>query len=349
MTRPIERRYLRVLVWGVVAAPTAVLAQGGGSNPPPNPEIAFADGGIRVMNADGSNVRLVVSAKGADVARAPCWSPDGAQLAFYGLFGGAKGVWAVNVNGTGRRLVTPVVAPTGVFTFTDWSRVPAPDGVTKIAFTHQPPGGTKLDVYIVNPDGTGLLNVTDSPTLFENYAGWSRDGARLYVCRNPETLVAIDLGLVGGLVAPVGETVLMTGQDFSWPRSANMSETITYGDLAGGSAYKRIVALDLSVFPLSPRVVTPVTSGDERVPSFSPDDTRLVFRREGSAGGIFTINADGSNERKINGKGLEPYWKRPGPESAPPTTGCAADCNSDNRLTVADLVCFQRTFGMGCP
>lgn len=279
---------------------------GGGDSPPPAPAIAFSDAGIKVMNADGTNVRTLVSVRRQDQARAPAWSPDGAEIAYWARTGSTAALWAVPVSGGTPRMVAPVRDP-WLPASPDWSYSPAADGRHKIAFcdTGLDPGDR--DVYIVNPDGTGLLNLTASPGAEEWYAAWSRDGTRLAVVRDGE-LVVFEIGLVNGAPAIIGEASLFfqPGTPIHGPRWANTSDSITF-DLVVYPLL-RIAVLDAADPGAGPALLTPVATTDERWPGFSPDDSRIVFHR-GNAG-IVVMNADGSGQTLINSRGLDPSWRR---------------------------------------
>jgi WD40-like Beta Propeller Repeat len=84
---------------------------------PDGTKIAYIDGmhdwgnGLRVMDADGSHVRVLldsdgelsdgISIPGCDGA--PVWSPDGSRLAFCG----PGGIWVIGADGSGLRKVIP--------------------------------------------------------------------------------------------------------------------------------------------------------------------------------------------------------------------------------------------------
>jgi Tol biopolymer transport system component len=112
---------------------------------PVAPRIAFyrldrrpgGQSGIFVANADGSRARLLAADGGL-----PIWSPDGRKVAF--LTSPVPGIWVVNADGTGRRLVVRGVRPNVL----GWS----PDG-RKLVFD----AGSAYDqhVFVVDASGTG--------------------------------------------------------------------------------------------------------------------------------------------------------------------------------------------------
>ena len=81
---------------------------------PDGTKIAYIDGmhdwgnGLRVMDADGSHVRVLLEsdgelAVGMDCLGPPAWSPDGSRLAFRA----SGGIWVIGADGSGLRKVIP--------------------------------------------------------------------------------------------------------------------------------------------------------------------------------------------------------------------------------------------------
>jgi len=58
-------------------------------------------GRLMVMNADGSNQRVVLTETGVEYEN-PDWSPDGKKLAFTrnSITGGESGIYVIHVDGT---------------------------------------------------------------------------------------------------------------------------------------------------------------------------------------------------------------------------------------------------------
>jgi TolB protein len=122
---------------------------------------------IWTMNADGSNQVQLTNDPVGRYAMTPTWSPDGARIAFER--GGD--IWIMNADGS---LPTNITADEHMTaTQPAWS----PDG-RRIAFTGI---GDQTDIWLIRPDGTGLVNVTNTPGAAQNedWPDWSPDGSQL--------------------------------------------------------------------------------------------------------------------------------------------------------------------------
>jgi len=120
-------------------------------------------GGLFLTDLDGSGLRRV-SPEDVQVDSVAAWSPDGSQIVFETsasdrLHGE---IWVVNADGTAPHELAitpecggPLSEPTATGCFDPaWS----PDG-TQIVFARSSAGGVR-NIYIVNADGTGLVQVT---------------------------------------------------------------------------------------------------------------------------------------------------------------------------------------------
>jgi hypothetical protein len=192
---------------GTGFAQLTFLAPGEGSNhalawSPDGTKIAFAAGlntvalgldiptsNLWVMNADGSNLTQL-TASSADTQ--PTWSPDGTKIAFTSfrndtnLFGDnilTAQVFVMNADGSNQE---PITFPNSAAFDSQpaWS----PDG-GRIAFVHYGFDGAGVDggygeIWTVNPDGSGLAQLTAEPSLDPNpitkdRPSWSPDGTRI--------------------------------------------------------------------------------------------------------------------------------------------------------------------------
>jgi len=303
----------------------ALAGKGGGNGgggkppndgPPPDPAIAFFEDGdvgeLVVINEDGSN-RTVLLAAGRKFGR-PAWSPDGAQLAFKCDIQG-PGIYVINVDGTGLR---KVISTNGTGAdWVDWSPVAAPDGDFKIAFSDvldpSDPIGLR-DIFLVNLDGTGLLNLTNTPGHSEQAPCWSPDADRLVVETVPYPEVRdgdpavwdvaiLDLALVNDTLAVADSLNLTSDPDVpggplnaskvihpTWARTRN---AIVVSTLRNGDYDAWVIDL---ASPATPLALTDESDGVEAMyPAFSADDSEVAFfSADLKPAGIYVIATDGS-------------------------------------------------------
>jgi Tol biopolymer transport system component len=120
-----------------------------------------------VPAAGGRHQRLTSWDQGVEH---PTWSTDGRWIA-YGTPEGT--ILAVRPDGSGRRTIRPALDGVG-------SHKPrySPDG-KRIVFMcenqgllSEPPAGYNEDICTMNPDGTGVINLTNTPDALENWPSW---------------------------------------------------------------------------------------------------------------------------------------------------------------------------------
>lgn len=126
------------------------------------------------MNADGSGVERLTTQSG--VYRSLRLSPDGKNVTYYSDAVGCYNIWVMNLEDAVQTQLT------GVNGFDRCNEMPrwSPDG-SKIAFISSRHPEVGWDVYVMNADGSGVVNVsnnpsTDSETFNESVEGWSPDG-----------------------------------------------------------------------------------------------------------------------------------------------------------------------------
>lgn len=307
--------------------------------PPADPAIAYASGNasaLKVMNADGSNKRVVYSEKGVSNLN-PDWSPNGKQLVFtrYCLRGGCNGIYIVNVDGTGLRPVVNFNWEGSKTHRVAWSPVPLGDGKYKIAFVDKawlPDGSLKadLDLFMINLDGSGLVQLTDTPGINEWEVEWSPLGDRIAIetynpAAPPCDLVVYEIGydyindkfsapLLGSVILP--GSPLDTATDVTlndWAKTQNKLVVEVLSPRPAATGYQLdLWTIDVTI-PYSPVLfqLTFTLDQPEYSASWSPDDTKIAFL---SAGYFWVMNSDGTGAKQITTandcyfKGLN--WRR---------------------------------------
>jgi len=246
-----------------------------------------------IANADGTGDVLVSN---GIVNWAPDWLHRGTVL--------ENQITVSNADGSGQHTVgIPAFALFGPW----WS----PDG-KKVAFGLTETQTALADIYVANLDGTGLVNVTNTPLVSEEFASWSPDGLRLAITgENRNTGLGSSVFVVdasgSGLKQLTASPATHADYEPQWsPNGKLISYTTftgrTYGllviDPAGGSPVRLTPATMVAGFG-----------------KWSPDGKRLAFTAiaEGSTRqGIFVITLDRRTMIQLtrnSGDNLGPFWR----------------------------------------
>ena len=136
---------------------------------------------LYVMNADGSNARLVAD-KPLEPAE-PAWSPDGGKIAFtagvrasVGMSKPSTDIYVLNVDGSG---LTQLTRDSGSNSSPSWS----PDG-KQIAFANNRDGNGESRIWIMNADGSNQRILPNSQNasgtgFYGGQPAWSPDGTKI--------------------------------------------------------------------------------------------------------------------------------------------------------------------------
>ena len=118
--------------------------------------------GLRIVNTDGSGLEVLT---GVPNDAEPAWSPDGSSIAFTR----DGDIWVIHPDGSALLRLTDTVLAAGN---PAWSPNSA-----RIAFAGMANGSQ--DLFVMSADGSGLVNLTQTPTEGEDQPAWSPDGAYL--------------------------------------------------------------------------------------------------------------------------------------------------------------------------
>jgi hypothetical protein len=225
---------------------------------------------IIIMNADGTNARLVTSFEPQDDQPVPDLSPDLKSV----VFASGGQVWKADV-ATG--VVTQLTFQGGYTRYAKWS----PDG-TKIAFNSLRYNGHNL--YIMNPDGTGEQQVTND--LYDEFEPtWSPDGKRLaFLDDRTGTSQLFVLDLATG----AERQVTFDDGTHNSPRWSSTSSLVAY------MKDNTIWVVDVDTGRQQQ-----LTQGgfSETEPCFSPDGSQIIFHSSRADGRpqLWSVNPDGTN------------------------------------------------------
>jgi TolB protein len=295
----------------------------------------FKDTQIWLENADGSNVRQVVSDKLTD--NSASLSPDGSKIVFYrqltdsleaavadpSLFGALT---IVNTDGSGLHDIATAdrakrcdLGPEGDAWSPDGSRI----AYVRFCFdkqSHFVSGG----VWTIEADGTDPQQVTNTlpDTHTEDHrVGWSPDGLSLVFERidtstTPERAALFTIGLDGSNLFQVTPWSV-DGNDPDWSPDGSL---IVFNASAEPSPTQNIWTIHPDGTGL-----TQLTKYDEANqatfhPTWSPDGTHILFSHSPSTDGwgdFFVMNRDGSGQHVLAMTLMHENHGQWGPDAAP--------------------------------
>jgi Tol biopolymer transport system component len=257
---------------------------------------------VLAARTDGSDLINLTRNAASDLE--PAWSPDGQLIAFASDRNGNFDIFLMKKDGSDVRQLT--------FDTID-ERAPSwsPDG-KKILFESGRDGLLidqsgrlrHLDIFVVDVDGSHLVNLTATPSSTEYGAAWSPDGKTIAFVRagvirivnsdgtNERPLHAAQSGFVDDAVAWAPNSKLLAYSTYNLNHPDYTDTYVIFTVNSDGSNITRLTGLGYS---------------SARFPSFSPDGTRIVFNRDGvdewwgrfQTQNVFIMNADGSNMIQI--------------------------------------------------
>ncbi len=260
-----------------------------GATPPADGRLVFQSGEQTwVMDADGQGQYQVT---GVCEGLEPSWRPGTDEIAFINRCGptGSFEISAILSDGSGfRQLLTSEADDSGP----DWSN----DG--RLALTSDLSGDR--DVYVMNADGSNLVNLTNDPARDE-YPSFSPDGTQIAFTSNRTG--NCELYMMGDDGSHVTQLTFNPADDgtcgYGWGGGPSWSPDgryIAFESDRGGN-------LDIYLLDLKTGKERRVTSavGVEVNPAFSPDGHRIAFssNRPETDFDIYTVSRNGGAWRVV--------------------------------------------------
>jgi WD40 repeat protein len=182
-------------------------ADAGASFSPDGTKLAFRsvrNGNIDVyvINVDGTGEQRLTDDPAPD--RIADWSPDGTKISFTSDRSGVCAVYTMSPNGSNVQKLTPDSMRAGVAA---WS----PDG-SRLIFSDNFCATTEADLFVMNADGSGVLQVTNSPEN-ELSKSWSPSGDK----------VVADFAVLTGNALHRGDIAVVTVADGATTNLTNTS------------------------------------------------------------------------------------------------------------------------------
>jgi|GEM_PF-2379649 len=208
--------------------------------------------------------------------------PPGSRLAFISGVDGRQQICVMNLDDGGQTCLTDNE-------FLNESPAWSPDG-DRLAFHIMRDG--VFDVFVMNADGTELMNLTNQPDANDGSPAWSPDGSRIAFDSTRDGNVEIYVMSADG-----SEPTRLTNNpaDDRQPVWSPDGTRIAFFSLRDTNAEIYVMDADGS----NQRRLTEDPAADEG-PAWSPDGTRVAFfsYRDGNAE-IYVMNADGSGLQRL--------------------------------------------------
>jgi TolB protein len=192
-------------------------------------------------------------------------------------------------------LFSPVLATKGSY--------PGVNG--KIAYTYFVIGGQQSEIFVMNNDGTGSVQLTDDD-VFDDYPCWSPDGSKIAYIHGdyPNRQVWVMDADGNNRRQLTTHTEAYVDADPAWSPDGSKIAYTRFGTAGGFYVYVIDAAGPLGEGTL-------LISDGARHPSWSPDGSEIVYERYGSIK-VADATTGGPKRTLTSGPGADPCWSPDG-------------------------------------
>ena len=260
-----------------------------------------ADNDLYTMNADGTAQTRITSFDQDELY--PSWARNGAKLVFQQDPGLHAEIWVANPDGTGLQRLTDNA-------WNDTHPALSPNG-TKVVFASDRAAAPGVpDLFVMNSDGTGQVNITNTPTVAEDFPAWSPDGLKLAFSREGDIYTAAPDGSGAAQLTQTPEV------DVEPDWSPGGSQIVFHAGVGSNDEIWKMGADGSGKTNLTNNGATV-----EERPVWSPAGDKIAFTRGAfDAAEVYTMNPDGSGQTRITNNTVidaQPAWQ---PVPPPPGT-----------------------------
>jgi Tol biopolymer transport system component len=240
---------------------------------------------IYTMNPDGTGQTRLTNT-GAD---SPAFSKDHSKIAYVNEKD--VQVYVMNADGTNQHQITTAGGYFPAF---------SPDG-SKITFTRNDQSGNTSDIYIVNIDGSQLVQITNDQARNQG-SSFSPDGKKILFCRSEFAVNQTNVYMMNidgsNKIQLTGDSNPSSTYESSFPAHFSPDgKKIVFESIRDGNREGAIYTMNADGSNVT---ILTDSSVSNLFPRYSPEGTKIVFRskRDGNWE-IYTMNVDGSNQIRL--------------------------------------------------